>query len=204
MANISKIDSRKKILNAALIEFSDKGYHGARVAQIAKRAGVSQALLYYNFHSKEAIFNEITDEFIQSLVKHIANTYLINVGTDGPEEFKDTEYSSSFNYVLGKRREISLLLLQALQKGQGHKWLYSMWNEVNQKTRAQLFANRGFKADRMEEFTNKVVDYFFIFMPIMMYGALGEEWVKENGGSIEETNQALITAFNMIADSYWK
>lgn len=48
--------SRGAILEAALIEFSEKGFAGARVDEIAKRAGVSKPLLYGHFGDKDAIY----------------------------------------------------------------------------------------------------------------------------------------------------
>jgi len=48
--------SRESILQSALIEFSTKGYAGARVDEIAKRAGLSKPLIYEYFGDKDAIY----------------------------------------------------------------------------------------------------------------------------------------------------
>jgi AcrR family transcriptional regulator len=48
--------SRKAILESALIEFSTKGFDGARVDEIAKRAGVSKPLIYDYFGDKDAVY----------------------------------------------------------------------------------------------------------------------------------------------------
>jgi TetR/AcrR family transcriptional regulator len=44
---------------AARTEFSSRGYHGARVQGIAKRAGCNVALLYRHWASKRALYVEI-------------------------------------------------------------------------------------------------------------------------------------------------
>jgi AcrR family transcriptional regulator len=44
---------------AARTEFSSRGYHGARVQGIAKRAGCNVALLYRHWASKRALYMEI-------------------------------------------------------------------------------------------------------------------------------------------------
>jgi AcrR family transcriptional regulator len=44
---------------AALTEFSTRGYHGARVQGIARRAGCNVALLYRHWASKRALYLEI-------------------------------------------------------------------------------------------------------------------------------------------------
>lgn len=48
--------SREAILKSALVEFSTKGYSGARVDEIAKRAGVSKPLIYEYFGDKDAVY----------------------------------------------------------------------------------------------------------------------------------------------------
>ena len=48
--------SRSAILAAATVEFAQKGLGGARVDEIAERAGLNKALLYHYFGSKDALF----------------------------------------------------------------------------------------------------------------------------------------------------
>ncbi len=49
-------ETRARILEAALREFSSLGMAGARMDQIAAAAGVNKALLYYHFDSKENLY----------------------------------------------------------------------------------------------------------------------------------------------------
>jgi len=49
-------ETRARILDAALHEFSAHGLAGARTEQIAAAAGVNKALLYYYFESKEKLY----------------------------------------------------------------------------------------------------------------------------------------------------
>jgi TetR/AcrR family transcriptional regulator len=48
--------TRARILEAAVHEFSANGLAGARTEQIAEAAGVNKALLYYYFQGKEALY----------------------------------------------------------------------------------------------------------------------------------------------------
>ncbi|HYK83159.1 MAG TPA: TetR/AcrR family transcriptional regulator [Gemmatimonadales bacterium] len=45
-----------RIIAAAREEFARRGFDGARVDQIARRAGVNKQLLFYYFHSKRGLF----------------------------------------------------------------------------------------------------------------------------------------------------
>ena len=52
-------DKRKRILDAAVRVFAEHGYHGARVGDIAKDAGVAHGLLYHYFASKDDVLRTI-------------------------------------------------------------------------------------------------------------------------------------------------
>ena len=64
-------DKRTLILEAAVRVFARKGYHAARVGDIAAEAGVAHGLLYHYFDSKESlletIFRETWAELLQAL-----------------------------------------------------------------------------------------------------------------------------------------
>lgn len=50
---------RTAILEAAVPLFAAKGFHGVRTRELAEAAGVSEALLYKHFPSKEALYAEL-------------------------------------------------------------------------------------------------------------------------------------------------
>lgn len=52
---------REAILDAALEEFAAKGYAGARMEDIARRAGVAKGTLYLHFGDKEGLFNGLAE-----------------------------------------------------------------------------------------------------------------------------------------------
>ena len=204
MENREKGNTRQKIVQAAIEEFADHGFDGSRVSNIAKRAGVSQSLIYYNFPSKEAILNEILEEFSQSFIEHLSTTYPDDLEASDPVRLRETEFRNSLIYILGKRKEISILLMQALRRGQDNKRMVTVWNEINKKVRAEILSQRGYQANRTQDLNQKVIDYFFIFIPYTMFGVLGDEWIHENGLNVEETNNTLIKVFKGIYDTYLK
>lgn len=57
--SIAPQDKRKRILDAAVRVFAEHGYHGARVGDIAKDAGVAHGLLYHYFASKDEVLRTI-------------------------------------------------------------------------------------------------------------------------------------------------
>ena len=68
---------RERILRAAVDVFATHGYFNAKVAQIAKAAGVADGTIYLYFDGKEdlliTIFREHTRNYLRSLEQSLAN-----------------------------------------------------------------------------------------------------------------------------------
>ncbi|HEX2834028.1 MAG TPA: TetR/AcrR family transcriptional regulator [Thermoanaerobaculia bacterium] len=68
---------RERILRAAVDVFAEHGYFNAKVAQIAKAAGVADGTIYLYFDGKEdlliTIFREHTRNYLHSLEQSLAN-----------------------------------------------------------------------------------------------------------------------------------
>jgi TetR/AcrR family transcriptional regulator len=50
---------RDRILDAASAEFAERGFSGTRVDEIARRAGVNKAMLYYHVGNKEKLYTAV-------------------------------------------------------------------------------------------------------------------------------------------------
>jgi len=55
--------TKEKILESALKLFSQKGYLGATTKEIAKEAGIAEVTLFRYFPSKEALFEEVINNY---------------------------------------------------------------------------------------------------------------------------------------------
>jgi len=62
----------KRILRAAASVFSESGFSGARVDEIAKRAGVNKAMIYYHIGDKEKLYAEVISDVIGNTAEMIA------------------------------------------------------------------------------------------------------------------------------------
>lgn len=54
-------ERRKTILRAAIEVFARKGYHGCRIADVAKEAGVAYGLVYHYFQNKDELLRSVFD-----------------------------------------------------------------------------------------------------------------------------------------------
>src|ERR671925_590929 len=62
-------DKRQRILQAAVKVFARRGYHGARVSDIARGAEVADGTIYLYFRNKEdilvSLFNEVMSDHLE-------------------------------------------------------------------------------------------------------------------------------------------
>lgn len=76
-------DRRNSILEAATTAFAAKGYDGARTLEIAEAAGVSEALLYRHFPSKQALYETVLERLAEQQDRNMAILQLPDPSTRG-------------------------------------------------------------------------------------------------------------------------
>ncbi|MEW6774860.1 MAG: TetR/AcrR family transcriptional regulator [Bdellovibrionota bacterium] len=59
---------RQSILDAAKKIFADKGFHETSVSDIVREAGIAQGTFYLYFEDKKAVFGEIVDDLMNTLI----------------------------------------------------------------------------------------------------------------------------------------
>jgi AcrR family transcriptional regulator len=64
-------ERRTGILDAALAAFSQSGYHSASIDDIAREAGVSKALIYEHFASKQELYADLIARNARELTQRI-------------------------------------------------------------------------------------------------------------------------------------
>lgn len=64
-------EKKRKIIDAALIEFSENTVDSASINSIAKRAGISRTTLYYYFSDINDIFSVVIDEIMMKFKENM-------------------------------------------------------------------------------------------------------------------------------------
>jgi AcrR family transcriptional regulator len=62
---------RGELLDAALREFSSRGYYLTQMEHVAAAAGVSKALVYQHFPSKEELFAAVTEQVVEGFMARL-------------------------------------------------------------------------------------------------------------------------------------
>jgi AcrR family transcriptional regulator len=147
-----KEDRPQEITEAAFEVFAEKGYSGARVEEVAQRAGVSKGLLYLYFRTKEELFKAV----VKSVVVRRVDALL--------EAVETTELSSEA-FIRGPLLEfmkkvpgspIAIVIKLLIAEGQRHPDLVDYYfDNVVAKGLAAIsgFIERGVKRGEFRETT---------------------------------------------------
>jgi TetR/AcrR family transcriptional regulator, repressor of fatR-cypB operon len=128
-------DKRRRILDAALRAFAERGYHGTAVPEVAAAAKVSTGTLYHYFASKELLVNEVYRDAKLRLKAAlldglpVLDTYRLDQGEQWftalwsrlvtfahaePDAFRFLELQDHVPYLDGESRALELSVLAPL------------------------------------------------------------------------------------------
>jgi len=106
--------TRERILDAALLTFSRKGYHGTRLDDIVGESATSKGAIYFHFANKERLFLALVDQFADLLERRVLDA--IEDQAQGMERVRvalETVLQTFGRY----RRPAKILLVQAVGLG---------------------------------------------------------------------------------------
>jgi TetR/AcrR family transcriptional regulator len=105
--------TRAALLAMAISEFADKGFAGARVDEIANRAGVNKQLLYHHFGNKDDLYR-VALETVYSEIREKEKA--LHLGDLSPLEAMRALVGFSFDYLVAHPEFIKLV---SDENGQG-------------------------------------------------------------------------------------
>ncbi|MBN1498883.1 MAG: TetR/AcrR family transcriptional regulator, partial [Spirochaetes bacterium] len=112
--NKDSLNSQEKIIKAAVEEFAEFGFGGARVDRIAENAGLNKAMIYYHYKSKEVLYESIIKNFTSKIFENISNVPFEGVS---PSEQLFSIINSYADYVSTLDSDIKRLMLRELAGG---------------------------------------------------------------------------------------
>ena len=105
-------ERRTAILDAALSAFSQKGYHATSLEDIAGEAGVSKALIYEHFASKQELHGDLIARNARELTQRVAGA-LSSVEIESTVERLATGLEAFFAFVEERRDAWRMLFRDA-------------------------------------------------------------------------------------------
>jgi len=121
-------ERRASILAVAKVLFADKGFHAVSVDEIARRVGVSPAVLYQHFSSKDDLYEAVLESLSAP-----RETY-IEAALDGPDDFASVLHRITKVFISRIEEDpdyIRMELLGALEGGDiAKRFFASRWQSI--------------------------------------------------------------------------
>jgi AcrR family transcriptional regulator len=95
-------ERRAGILDAALAVFSARGYHASSIDDIAREAGISKALIYEHFESKQGLYGDLLEQNANELFERLASS-LAGVEVESGAARLATGLDAFFSFVEERR-----------------------------------------------------------------------------------------------------
>jgi AcrR family transcriptional regulator len=108
-------DTRGRILDAALAEFAEYGFAGARVDRIARQAGINKAMIYYHFNSKDRLYESAIEEYVSGFIGELSG----KMSAGGDIESVLGFMADTYRHVLGSDPYARQILLRELADPRG-------------------------------------------------------------------------------------
>ncbi|NLN64595.1 MAG: TetR/AcrR family transcriptional regulator [Clostridiaceae bacterium] len=188
--------TKAKILETAEKIFSEKGFDGARVDNIAKEAGVNKALIYYYFKSKEEILQTILANLFEDAKE------MLMQATKGIPEFSSEDsfknlYDTYINFVTEKRKIINIAIIESAKANSSHSIVMELGNiiinaEIENIRKAYAAKGLRFPEDRQELL---VMEFFTGLLPFLGYALFKDQWETLYNVSEEELRNTLYQVY---------
>jgi AcrR family transcriptional regulator len=103
----------EKILTAARAVFAENGYSGTHMSEIALRARVNKATLYYQIGDKDTLYANVIHQVIGNIAQNIAQAV---ANANDPEE-KIHAYINTIVEAVDKNPEIPSIMMREVASG---------------------------------------------------------------------------------------
>lgn len=190
--------SQIKILKAAEIVFAEKGYDGARVDEIARKARVNKALLYYYYGSKEDLLKELIKHYIQESFQTVETVFadFTSFKADNINQLFD----KIIDYVEKRKNILRIITIEGLKMGTGNVFLYELLNPIYQKV-IEKFAQ--VEKTVSDNITFLAQLFFFTTVPLIVFYSVGEKWAEYYGSSWETVKEKFTEAYKRLHQVYY-
>lgn len=115
-----------EILSAALEVFAERGFQGARLEAVAKRAGVSKGALYLYFETKADLFRAVVTDAISPNIEHVKG---LAAGEVSFERAARAGMGALARTMITDRR-VSGVVKLVIAESRNHPELATIWRET--------------------------------------------------------------------------
>jgi TetR/AcrR family transcriptional regulator len=219
-------ESRDKILKAAEELFSTKGFDGTSVREVAEKAGVNKALIFYYFKNKEEIlqclFNTLIHDMKQEAMKGLTQEKFkqleqgnlvpdhdklkfSNLSDDEIDRYMDAAILTSVEFYLERKNIIRILVAESLKRGSHSSLIFRATDLLTDKGAGSLSDVIEQNGVRLQIDNKALVDRFFTgLMPVFSFVIYFDQWKEHYQMSDEEFKEAFIKSFKTTYGNHYR
>lgn len=216
------VNRKEDILAAAETLFAHHGYDGASVDEIAAAAQVNKATIYYYFKSKQAILDNLIEDFMQEMRDHLVrilgdmSAYLprswAGLGGDAPADFGAEHNIMGFmesyaermlDFFEQKKNILRIMLMESLKEGE-NRFLLFRFTDLLQEGGALITQINipGMTINVDHEML--VTKFFGGILPLVFYAVSCDAWAEHYQTNKERLKSELNTLFRMMTVGYFQ
>jgi AcrR family transcriptional regulator len=180
--------TKEKILLAAEQEFLEKGFEKTRVEEIARRAGITRAMLFYHFNTKQNLFNEIIKRFVE-LVKSEFQAVMAGAHAEDAADFR-SRLAAMLDFYGERRAVLRLVLSEYISGRHSDPGTLALFNEVFALIAGLVGIDAGL---RREELLARV--FFFNMLPMLAYPCLEDKFCADFSLPADQTRETFLDTF---------
>lgn len=217
-------DPKLRILHAATALFSQKGYDATGVNEIAKKAKVNKALIYYYFENKEAILGSLIDSLMSSvyaITLAFANDCIDVMTEDGSLVVEEgafffashkamegfttklhAYYKEVVDYTLDNRAIVRILMFESLKGGKHQSSLFRFMELMEKKPDNPLYKTLGIgQQDFNYHEATVFYEFFFSIIPLVSIAAYYDEYQAKSHLSDERLREFALRSYMAHAET---
>jgi AcrR family transcriptional regulator len=214
-------ETKNRIINVSEQLFSDKGFDATRVDEIAEKADVNKALIYYYFKSKEAILDYLMQTLfnaISTISMDFANNHVVPMIKHGHLDiqadrwhFTSDDALDSFlqnlnryydivvDFALEHRKTMRIIMFESLKNSKHHNNLFRLLDILN-KSDDNLVFKTIWEADQDYTYPDNTVifKFFFGFIPLISFAAYFDDYKATSSLTERELRDFFLNSYRKM------
>jgi AcrR family transcriptional regulator len=189
--------SVRKILMAAEEEFAERGFDGARIDDIAERAGVNKSHIYYHFEGKDQLLEDLASLRLAEMLEEKASL-LECIGSLDAEAISRVLKGAIWKILSSRILFLRILVAESLKENSAAPFLFKFVHALVADALGR-FESMG-KSFNALEFSTSI--YYFGILPIAMHLAIGAKWAAFNKSDPARIDEVFLGALEGIYGHY--
>ena len=184
------IETRQAIIEAALLEFAERGFDGASIRRIGERAGIDYTLITYHYKNKLALWQAVAeDSFVKIEAKW--DEVAADPNMSAVERLR-AEYRAFMEFTIEHSAFHRFMLSENYQGSPRLAWLVENFLQKNQQRLLQQIQDAQSEGHLINE--DPVLVHYLILGMTSVFASLNGEMHAISGISLTDRN---------AVDAYW-